>query len=252
LIAFALFHSVLAVVAVVFTARRQHYVAAPIAAALTMTAWGWFVFTALSPIVWILGVMAGISIGTWALFMFRSLDVKAMFADGEKPGPLDRFSTPRLAGAAVGLLAVILGIGGVLYVVAREKSNGVTQSGSQSGGRQEPGSRQMPGTRQMPEPRQMKSRTGDPVEENGEEVTLDDLNDLSFVQIAQRLGQPTELHRSKKRQNLGLAIWASGNDKYTVVGFLESIDGKTPTLVMSKDVNRTRSIVDNMKRAIDK
>jgi hypothetical protein len=148
LIAFSLFHCVFAVVAIVLTARLQYSLAAPVAAVLTMTAWGWYCFATIPPIVSILGLMAGISLGAWALFTFRSPDVKEMFADAGKPGPLDRFGTPFLAGAAGGLLAVILSLGGVLYMVARDKTNtNYATSGGYDGGRQ------------MKE-RKMKSRSG--------------------------------------------------------------------------------------------
>lgn len=254
LIAFALLHSVLGIIANVMTARLQHTPAATVAAVLTMTVYGWYVFALGWPIVWILGLMAGVSVGGWALFTFRSPNVRAMFADAGKPGPLDRFGTPVLAGAAGGLLAVILGVGGVLYMVARDKTNNPASGNSDPSG----GNRQMK-SRQMPEPRQMKSRTGGTEDEDdigsevvGKQVTANDLNSRNFAQIERLLGQPTEVYRSKKKQNLGLAIWATGDDKYAVVSFAESIDGSSPTLVLTREVNRTRSIVDNMKRAIDK
>ena len=98
LTAFALRHSVLGVVANVLTARLRYSVAAP-AAVLAMTAFGWSVFTPGWPIVWVLGLTAGVPIRAWALWTFRSPDVKALFADGDKPGPLDRLGTPALAGS---------------------------------------------------------------------------------------------------------------------------------------------------------
>lgn len=98
LIAFSLFHCVFAVIAIVLTARLQHAITAPVAAVLTMTVWGWYCFATIPPIASILGLMAGISIGAWALWTFRQPDVKAMFPDAGKPGPLDRLGMPVLAG----------------------------------------------------------------------------------------------------------------------------------------------------------
>ncbi len=105
--------------------------------------------------------------------------------------------------------------------------------------------------------REIKNRSGRTAEQiraeyDTKELTADDLKNLSFAEIEQRLGQPAEVYRSKKRQNLGLAIWATGNDKYTVVSFLESIDGSLQTVILTSEVNRTRSIVENMKRTLDK
>jgi len=143
LIAFSLFHCVLAVIAIVLTARLQSSIVASVAAVLMMTAWGWYAFASIPPIATILGLMAGISFGAWALFTFRSPNVMTMFADAGKPGSLDDFGTPVLAGTTGGLLALILGIGGVVYMLASDNANtdydtsyAFTSYGSPSGDRE--------------------------------------------------------------------------------------------------------------------
>jgi hypothetical protein len=115
--------------------------------------------------------------------------------------------------------------------------------------------------RELPVPRQVKrreikSRTGLSPEELQAEYEKrkaagSDLQGLNFDEINARLGPPSEVYRSKKRPNLGLAIWATGDDKYTVVGFLESIDGSNQTVVLTVHEKRTRSIVANMKNSLD-
>jgi len=56
---------------------------------------------------------------------------------------------------------------------------------------------------------------------------------------------------AKKRTNLKLAVWPTGNDKYITVTYLEAIDGTSPTLIMTRNVDRPRYVVDNLKKTLD-
>lgn len=193
LVAFALFHSVLGIAANVLTARLQHFVAAPAAAILTMTVFGWYVFALGWPIVWILGLMAGVSIGAWALWTFRSPDVRALFADAGKPGPVDRLGVPVLAGAGGGLLVLILCVGGLLYAVARDKSGTNHTSNGASG----------TGDRQAKD-RTTISRSG---ARQGKGA------DVFNEWVAER-GEPDETHTFPNASYLEVYVWKKGGDKY--------------------------------------
>lgn len=83
-------------------------------------------------------------------------------------------------------------------------------------------------------------------------ATAEDLKKLSFDQITERLGTPDDEYRSTKKPNMGLAIWATGENQYTVVSFIEAIDGSGQTLVMTVHDKRSKAIVENMKRSLDK
>lgn len=82
-------------------------------------------------------------------------------------------------------------------------------------------------------------------------LTADQLQKLSYAEIVKRLGEPDEDYRSKNKDNMGLAIWETGDEEFTVVGFVHSIDGSGRTIVLSAHVKRSKSIVENMKRALD-
>ncbi|QEL17868.1 hypothetical protein [Limnoglobus roseus] len=82
-------------------------------------------------------------------------------------------------------------------------------------------------------------------------ATAEDLQKLSYAQIVQRLGEPDEDYRSKKKDNMGLAIWETDDGLYTVVSFVHAIDGSGRTVVLTVHDKRSRSIVENMKRALD-
>lgn len=232
LIAFSLFHCVFAVIAIVLTARLQHAVAAPAAAVLTMTAWGWYCFATIPPIASILGLLAGMSIGAWALWTFRQPDVKAMFADADKPGPLDRLGMPVFAGSALGLLVLILGIGGVLYAVTRDKSMdkyaNVDPISSSSG-------RQMK-ERTMKE-RTMKSRTGG--RKSGRPV-LEDLIEL--------MGQPDETYTHKTRSEMKLHVWKQGADTFDAA-VSDSVFGGGENMIVQTYESIFRQDLDSIIRA---
>jgi hypothetical protein len=114
-------HNAGAIACIALTVRLQKSLFALLSALLTMTAWAWLCFTPVWTVVSILGLLAGIAVGVWALFAFRSSDVRVLFADAS--GPFDRFGTPVLAGAACVLLVVMLGVGGGLNLITRDKSN---------------------------------------------------------------------------------------------------------------------------------
>jgi hypothetical protein len=82
-------------------------------------------------------------------------------------------------------------------------------------------------------------------------VTADDLKKLGYDEIVRRLGEPDEEYRSKKKSNMRLAIWETGDSLYTVVSLIEAIDGSGQTLVLTVHDKRSKSIVENMKRTID-
>lgn len=108
---FSFLHNAAAVTCIALATRLQKSLYPLLAALLTITVWGWYWFTDVWTVISIFGLLTGISVGIWALLIFRSPDVKPIFADAIKPGPLDRFHTPTLAGVAGGVLVVILGIG---------------------------------------------------------------------------------------------------------------------------------------------
>lgn len=82
-------------------------------------------------------------------------------------------------------------------------------------------------------------------------ATAEDLQKLGYDEIVRRLGDPDEDYRSKKKANMGLAIWETGDDQYTVVSFVHAIDGSGRTLVLTVHDKRSKSIVENLKRALD-
>lgn len=94
--------------------------------------------------------------------------------------------------------------------------------------------------------------TDKPAKRKAPSLTDEELEDMTFAQIRSRLGQPSEVYRSSKKRNVGLAIWETGDNEYTVVGFIESIDGSNQTVVLTRHTQRPRSIVENMKRNLDK
>lgn len=220
LIAASLFHCVFAVIAIVLTARLQYAVAA----VLTMTAWGWYCFATIPPIASILGLLAGISIGAWALFTFRSPDVKAMFADADKPGPLDRLGMPVFAGSAVGLLVLILGVGGVLYAVARDKSMDKYAISA-------PNPFPADGTRTM-KSRTESSKSGRPV--------LDDLIEL--------MGQPDETYTHKIRSEMKLHVWKQGANTFDAA-VSDSVFGNGEEMIVQTYDGIYRQTLDTIIRA---
>lgn len=82
-------------------------------------------------------------------------------------------------------------------------------------------------------------------------ATAEDLQKLGYDEIVRRLGDPDEDYRSKKKANMGLAIWETGDNEYTVVSFVHAIDGSGRTVVLTVHDKRSKSIVENMKRALD-
>ena len=82
-------------------------------------------------------------------------------------------------------------------------------------------------------------------------ASAEELKKLGYDEIVRRLGEPDEEYRSKKKPNMGLAIWETGDNEYTVVSFIEAIDGSGQTLVLTVHDKRSRSIVENMKRTLD-
>ncbi|MFN5329047.1 MAG: hypothetical protein ACK5DV_07695, partial [Planctomycetota bacterium] len=67
-----------------------------------------------------------------------------------------------------------------------------------------------------------------------------------------RLGTPDDIYRSTKKSNVGLAVWKTGDNEYTVVSFVETIDGSMKTIVLAVLDKRPKSIVENMRRNFDK
>lgn len=81
--------------------------------------------------------------------------------------------------------------------------------------------------------------------------TQSELDQLNFDEIVARLGRPSETYRARRKANMKLAIWPTGDDKYITVTYLEAIDGRSPTLIMTRSVDRPRYVVDNQKKILD-
>ena len=64
-------HNAGAIACIALTVRLQKSLFALLSALLTMTAWAWLCFTPVWTVVSILGLLAGIAVGVWALFAFR-------------------------------------------------------------------------------------------------------------------------------------------------------------------------------------
>ena len=85
----------------------------------------------------------------------------------------------------------------------------------------------------------------------GEKPNAGDLEGKTYAQIVKQLGQPHEDFRTTKKRNVGLATWKTGQDEYTVVGFVHAIDGSGRTVVTTTQVGRTKAVVENMKSALN-
>jgi hypothetical protein len=83
-------------------------------------------------------------------------------------------------------------------------------------------------------------------------IPASELKKLDFEQITSRLGTPDDIYRSTKKSNVGLAVWKTGDNEYTVVSFVETIDGSMKTIVLAVLDKRPKSIVENMRRNFDK
>jgi hypothetical protein len=77
------------------------------------------------------------------------------------------------------------------------------------------------------------------------------VNDERSAALIERLGTPDEKYYAKKKKNLVLAVWHTGNDQYTIVTYMEAVDGSNNILLMTRHDNKPRSIVEQMKRKID-
>lgn len=78
-----------------------------------------------------------------------------------------------------------------------------------------------------------------------------DLKRLSFDEICSRMGPPDEVYTSSWKPNVGLAIWKTGSNQYTVVSFIKTIDGSDETWVTTVHTERSMQIVNTMKKAVD-
>ena len=122
---FSFLHNAGAVACIVLTVRLQKFLYAFLAAMLTLTVWGWLCFTAVWTVVSILGLLAGIAVGVWAMFAFFSPEVRRQFSDPSLPAPLERLPFPALAGIlGGGSLALILGISMVFWLTTGSKTGG--------------------------------------------------------------------------------------------------------------------------------
>lgn len=99
-----------------------------------------------------------------------------------------------------------------------------------------------------------KSRRPEPDADSLEDKSIpaSELKKLDFDQITSRLGTPDDIYRSTKKSNVGLAVWKTGDNEYTVVSFVETIDGSMKTIVLAVLDKRPKSIVENMRRNFDK
>lgn len=82
-------------------------------------------------------------------------------------------------------------------------------------------------------------------------AAADELRGLTYPQIVSRLGRPDEDYRTPTRRNVGLAVWKTGDDEYTVVGFVHAVDGSGRTLVTGVHDGRSRASVGGLKRALN-
>ena len=82
-------------------------------------------------------------------------------------------------------------------------------------------------------------------------LTQAELNSLGFDEIMDRLGPPSERYSARRQTNLKLAAWATGNGKFITMTYMEAIDGTSPTLIMTRNVDRPKEVVDNLKRILD-
>jgi uncharacterized protein DUF4339 len=118
-------HNVVALACIVLTTRLQKSVYPLLAGLLTMTVWGWYCFTAVWTAVAIFGLLAGIGVGSWALFALFAPETRRQFADPSLPAQLARWPFPALAGIlGGGSLTLILGISMVLWLTTGSNNDG--------------------------------------------------------------------------------------------------------------------------------
>lgn len=218
---FSFLHNAGALACIVLTARLQKSLYALLAVLFTMTAWAWLCFTAVWTVVAILGLLAGIAVGIWAVLMFRSSNVRTLFADAGKPGPLDRFGTSILAGAASVLLVLILGIGGLWHLMSSDK-NKTTYAGAGSGGKTQSGG--------------SKSKRG-PENRKPGKAYLDDL--------VAKMGPPSRSYAKIDDSTIAeysLHVWDAGGGSYDLVFTALPTKTNEPEFVQGtqSDVNKTR------------
>ena len=79
-------------------------------------------------------------------------------------------------------------------------------------------------------------------------LTQAQLDGMSLAQILLRLGPPDESYQGSRRRNVKLAVWNADGGNYVTVSYIEAIDGKSAPLVMTRNVNRPREVVEQMKR----
>jgi len=83
-------------------------------------------------------------------------------------------------------------------------------------------------------------------------LTQAEIDKLSLEEIRNRLGQPSEVYRSSIHSNTGLYIWETGSNDFAVLLFVETIDGSNQVIILNKFVHRSGSIVERLKRVVDK
>lgn len=82
-------------------------------------------------------------------------------------------------------------------------------------------------------------------------LTQEELDGMTLEQVFERLGRPTESYHGRKSPNVKLAVWEMSDGKYVAISYIEAVDGKSPTLVVVKAVNRPRNVIDNMRRTTE-
>jgi len=79
-------------------------------------------------------------------------------------------------------------------------------------------------------------------------LTQSKLDAMDFDEIMNTLGPPDESYQGTRKKNCKLAVWNSGGGKFITVSYVEPIDGVSPTIVMTKNADRLREVVENLKR----
>lgn len=76
-------------------------------------------------------------------------------------------------------------------------------------------------------------------------LTQSELDGMNLTQIRQRLGSPDETYSGKKKRNVKLAVWQTG-DTYVTVAYIEAIDGSGQVIILTRNVERPRSVVEKL------
>ena len=79
----------------------------------------------------------------------------------------------------------------------------------------------------------------------------DQLKEMQYREIMQKLGQPTLRFRGQRRTNMETLAWKTGDNEYTVVTFLHAIDGTGRAITMAAFDKRTKYRLDKIVTAME-